>query len=270
LDEVALSSGELYTVLTNSENRTGKGSLVAMVKGVKSKDLIAVLKKINRVQRRQVKEVATDLAQNMEKIARESFPKANIVNDRFHVAQLISEAVQRVRIKHRWEAIEEETELLKKSKELGVTYQATYYSNGDSKKQLLARSRFLLFKPESKWTDSQKKRGKILFKEFPEIHEVYKLSMMFRNIYQYAKSKRHAEIEFRKWLKKVEGKKCETLIKAAHSLESHKENILNYFENKTTNALAESFNSKLKAFRQQFRGVRDIPFFLFRLSNIVA
>ena len=32
----------------------------------------------------------------------------------------------------------------------------------------------------------------------------------------------------------------------------------------------EPVNAKIKAFRSQFRGVRDIPFFLFRLSKIYA
>jgi len=38
---------------------------------------------------------------------------------------------------------------------------------------------------------------------------------------------------------------------------------MNYFGNRSTNASAESFNAK-KAFRSQFRGVRNIDFFLFR------
>ena len=46
--------------------------------------------------------------------------------------------------------------------------------------------------------------------------------------------------------------------------------ILNYFDNRSTNASAESFNAKVKAFRSQFRGVRDIPFFIFRLAKIFA
>ncbi|MFA6582158.1 MAG: ISL3 family transposase, partial [Paludibacter sp.] len=29
-------------------------------------------------------------------------------------------------------------------------------------------------------------------------------------------------------------------------------------------------NAKIKAFRSQFRGVRDIPFFIFRLANLFA
>ena len=41
---------------------------------------------------------------------------------------------------------------------------------------------------------------------------------------------------------------------------------MNYFDNRSTNASAESFNAKVKAFRNQFRGVRDISFFIFRLN----
>ncbi|WP_429417504.1 transposase [Roseimarinus sediminis] len=40
--------------------------------------------------------------------------------------------------------------------------------------------------------------------------------------------------------------------------------------NRSTNASAESFNAKIKAFRSQFRGVRNIPFFLYRLAKIYA
>ncbi len=39
--------------------------------------------------------------------------------------------------------------------------------------------------------------------------------------------------------------------------------ISNYFDNRNTNASAESFNAKIKAFRAQFRGVRNVEFFLF-------
>ncbi|WP_442957532.1 transposase [Polaribacter sp.] len=46
--------------------------------------------------------------------------------------------------------------------------------------------------------------------------------------------------------------------------------MLNYFDNRSTNASAEYFNAKIKAFRAQFSGVRNIEFFLFRLSNIYA
>ena len=50
----------------------------------------------------------------------------------------------------------------------------------------------------------------------------------------------------------------------------HYKNILNYFDNRSTIASAEYFNAKIKSFRAQFRGVRNIEFFLFRLTNIYA
>nr|WP_230146576.1 MULTISPECIES: transposase [unclassified Pedobacter] len=56
----------------------------------------------------------------------------------------------------------------------------------------------------------------------------------------------------------------------ARSIQSHYLYILNFFINRSTNASAESFNAKIKAFRATSRGVRDIKFFLFRLSKIYA
>ena len=55
-----------------------------------------------------------------------------------------------------------------------------------------------------------------------------------------------------------------------NTITNHYRDILNYFENRSTNASAESFNAKIKAFRAQFRGVRNIKFFLFRLTQIYA
>ena len=46
--------------------------------------------------------------------------------------------------------------------------------------------------------------------------------------------------------------------------------ILNFFDNRSTNASAESFNAKIKNFRTQLRGISDIKYFLFRLQKIYA
>ena len=46
--------------------------------------------------------------------------------------------------------------------------------------------------------------------------------------------------------------------------------ILNFFDNRSTNASAESFNAKIKNFRAQLRGISDVKYFLFRLQKIYA
>lgn len=56
---------------------------------------------------------------------------------------------------------------------------------------------------------------------------------------------------------------------AANSLNYHLETILNFFKNRHTNANAESFNSKIKLFRANQRGVVDVKFFLFRMEKLL-
>uniref|UniRef100_UPI0021648BB8 transposase n=1 Tax=Flavobacterium davisii TaxID=2906077 RepID=UPI0021648BB8 len=57
---------------------------------------------------------------------------------------------------------------------------------------------------------------------------------------------------------------------ASNSIKNHLETIINFFNNRSTNANAESFNSKIKLFRANLRGVTDIKFFLFRLEKLFA
>ena len=79
-----------------------------------------------------------------------------------------------------------------------------------------------------------------------------------------------AEDKIDKWIEKVEELNLKTFNTAANSIRNHKDTILNFFPDRITNALAENFNSKLKSFRAQFRGVKDLGFFLFRVARIFA
>ena len=54
IDESSLSNGELYTFVTNREARTREQSLIAVVAGTKSEDVIAVLQRIDELQRNAV------------------------------------------------------------------------------------------------------------------------------------------------------------------------------------------------------------------------
>lgn len=270
LDEVALSDGELYTILTNAKNRSQNGSLVAIIEGVKSEKIIDILTKIPSQKRAEVKYISVDMANNMGKIASSTFPKASVVTDRFHVAKLVTEAVQSIRIKYRWEAIEKENILIAEAKKNNQKYIAETFENGDTEKQLLARSRYLLFKSLDKWTEKQTNRSKILFSKYTQLQEAYNLSMNFRNIYQHAKSKEDAKNKINDWIDKVNSLDIKAFNTAANSIKNHMDNILNFFPDRITNAMAENFNSKLKSFRAQFRGVKDLEFFLYRIALIFA
>jgi len=270
IDETALSQGELYTILTNKSAKGKKGALVAMIKGTDSKTVRAVLEKIPLRKRGKVVEVTLDMAASMENIARFSFPNALLVTDRFHVQKLAYDALQEMRIAYRWEAIDQENKEIGLAKELGKKHVPDILRNGDTLKQLLARSRYLLFKAEPKWTDSQKVRAEILFECYPALEQAYKLVMQLGGIFQHIKNKGIAFSKLTSWYDRVEKAGFKSFNTVSNSIQAHYLNILNYLENRSTNASAESFNAKIKAFRSAFWGVRSVTFFLFRLANIYA
>ena len=144
IDEVALSRGELYTVLINKE--TYGGSIIGIIKGTDVCTVTSVLLKLSRRRRYQVREITLDMAPNMEQIARTCFPAAKRVTDRFHVQKLAYEAVQEMRVKARREALDEESIQIAYAKACGKMYHAPVFANGDTRKQLLARSIYLLYK----------------------------------------------------------------------------------------------------------------------------
>ena len=270
LDEVALSDGELYTVLTSKTARGRKGSIVAITKGTKSEEVTEKLLKISRGLRRKVKEVTLDMAGSMKLIAKNCFPNAIQAIDRFHVQKLAIEAVQDLRIKHRWEAIDLENETLKQAKDNKEKPESKVFQNGDTRKQLLARSRYLLYKGREKWSMSQSIRAGILFKEYPDLMKAYRLSDGLRKIYNQNIPKSVAMLKLAHWFKDVEESGFKSFSILKNTIMNHYNDILNYFEDRSTHASAESFNAKIKNFRLQLRGVKDKAFFLFRLSQIFA
>lgn len=270
LDEVALSDGELYSVLTSKKAKGRKGSIVAIIKGTRSDKVIEYLLKINRKLRLNVKEITLDMAGSMKLIAKRCFPNATQVIDRFHVQKLAMEALQEIRIQHRWIAIEEENNLMAEAKQRKQNLQIETFENGDTRKQVLARSRYLLYKTKEKWTLSQKQRAEILFSWYPDLEKAYTLSDRLRKIYNQNIQKSVAMLKLAHWFKEVEESGFKSFNTLTRTIMLNYNGILNYFNTRSTNASAESFNSKIKNFRLQLRGVRDKSFFLFRLSKLFA
>lgn len=240
------------------------------MKGTKASDVINVLLKIPLEKRNMVEEVTVDMAGSMNLIAKKSFPKTEIVTDRFHVQKLATEAVQEERIRLRWEVIEIENNAIQEARENGSTYKPELLDNGDTQKQLLARSRHLLFKSKTKWTKRQIARAEILFSIYPSIEKAYNLAQGLTYIFENNTDKDVARLKLAKWYDKVEKSQFKSFNTIARSIQMHYIPILNYFNNRSTNASAESFNAKIKEFRAQFRGVRDVKFFLYRLTKLFA
>ena len=270
MDETCVSQGELYTILTNKSGKGKSGSLVSMMQGTSSEVILHYLFKLPRNKRLKVKEITIDLSPSMKLIAKKAFPNAVIVSDRFHVQKLMNEAISDLRVDYRWQAIDQENSEIVLAKEMGRKYIPHTFANGDTRRQLLARSRHIIMKHFTKWTYAQKQRAEILFEQYPVIKEAYDISMELTRIYNQRVSKNVALTKLARWYEQVEKLNLKFFKSVMETMQSNYQTIVNYFENRSTNAAAESFNAKVKAFRAQFRGVRDIPFFIYRLTKLFA
>ena len=282
LDETCLSNGDVYSILTNKAAHGGKGSLVAMVKGVSADTVADILKKIPLRKRLMVKTVTTDLSSAMMLIVRRVFLRASLINDRFHVQQLISEAIDQLRIRHRWEILEAENKAIREhrarrraaktrqERDIIGQWESERMGNGETMPQIMARSRHIILKHKSKWNGQQKARAEILFARFPDLEKAYGLFLKLVEIFNKKDVPAVARLNLARWYNDVEAFGNNEFNKVLETFENHNTTIVNYFERRLTNASAESFNAKIKAFRTQFRGVGDIKFFMFRLASLYA
>lgn len=270
LDELSVSKGELYTFLTNKAAKGRKGALVASIGSTRTDDIVAHISRIPSHKRLQVKEVTLDMAENMAGAVRELFPNAKLVIDRFHVEKLGHEVLQHLRVKLRWKAIEAENNAIKEAKKDEKRYEPEVFHNGDTRKQLLARSRYALFKNPAKWTLNQQMRMNILFEQYPSLKKAHDHVLWLNRIYNGDMNQTQGCENLKQWIAQSKKHKVKGFRRMAHTIEHHLDNIANFFENRSTNASAEAFNAKVKQFRTIQRGVSDTEFFLFRLSKIYA
>ena len=159
---------------------------------------------------------------------------------------------------------------MEEAKQKGKEYIPYRFPNGDTRKELLIRSRHLLFKSADKWTGRQKQRAAILFEQYPDIQTAYGLCHSLRMIFAKNTVKDAARLSMARWYNKVEEAGFHSFNVIAATFYEHYDEILIFYNNRSSIALAESFNAKIKLFRANLRGVADKKFFLFRIANPYA
>ena len=300
IDETMLSD-DLFTIVSNKDGHGGEGTIVAVVRGTKSADVVSVLNRIPEEKRLQVKEITMDDASNMKRIANLAFPIAETVTDCFHTIKMATEAIESVRLKIKQEATvvcrREEREWrakcekcrkanryyrkhhpkkykgLKRGRKLLYVgkYKPKTFDNGDTVRDLLTRSKHILTKSADKWSERQKERARILFDSYPQLRELYSLLCQLRAVFSNKKCTREeGQKKLHKWYKAVAACTNREMKAARDQIKQREEDVLNYFNARSTNASAESLNAKLKSFRAQWRGVADFEYFMYRLCKVMG
>ena len=277
---------EMHTVLSNRD--TGKVAMLAET--VRFSDLQAVMKGISQ-ECDIVQTLTRDLSATYKKFGNNVFFNASHTADKFHIISSLVDACQAVRVRYRQEALREkrlkyqqykqqEKQRKKQCAQTGeafdkqeFAYHEPTLSNGDTLLEVLARSRYLLFKYPGQWTLSQTRRAQALFEKYPEIETGYQLACEFRNWMKTAnigKKKTWLKLKLREWYKKVEQSEIDEILNFKSTVERNALEIMSYFTNGATNAIAENINGKIKRFVMINQGTRDREFFYFRLKNYFA
>ena len=299
IDETSLQD-DLFTILSNKAGHGREGTIIAMVRGTKSEDIVEVLKKIPEEDRLKVKEVTMDLSETMRTSIEQVFPNAIITLDCFHIIRRCLDAVEELRLRYKREAQAEvrrqerrfkarlkrnaahrrwyrKTHPKKykgkrrgpKPKRRNEKFRPETLSNGDTLVELLTRSKYALMQSCDKWSGRMKARMKLLFKLFPKLKEAYDIVNKLRAIFRSRTlTKETARPKLHEWYQLVTNCTLREVKSARDAIKDREDNVLNYFINHATNAAAESLNSKLKSFRAQVRGVSDLPFFMYRVCKI--
>src|SRR5690606_35048579 len=137
--------------------------------------------------------------------------------------------VQQLRIEYRWEAIDQENKEIEFAKEIKKSYVPNILENGDTVKQLLARSRHLLFKQDTNWTPSQRQRAEILFQYYPLLEKAYRLSRKLSYIFSNTKEKGIRFTRLAQWYNEVEKSGLKTFGTVSSTIQNHYQTILTYF-----------------------------------------
>ena len=299
IDESCLHE-DLFTFLSNKDGHCKCGTIAAVVRGTKADDVLKVLLQIPEEERLKVKEVTMDLSESMYSIVTRAFPNAVIVLDCFHIMKRCNEAIEELRLRFKREAqaiVKRERRAFKaklkqraarrkqyrkkhpknysgkvrgrKPARKNEMYRPAVLSNGDTLVELLTRSKYALATSREKWSEKQKARMKLVFERYPKLEEAYDLVNKLRSIFRSNSLDRDgAKVKLQEWYKAVTDCTLREVKAARDTIKSREDDVLNYFINHSTNAAAESLNSKMKGFRAELRGVTDMPFFMYRLCKI--
>lgn len=101
------------------------------------------------------------------------------------------------------------------------------YANGDTRKQLLARAKYILTKHASKWTKSQQWRADIIFEFYPELKKAYDLAMELTDIFNKKVDKDVARLNLSRWYDKVDRMDGGQFQTVTDTFRNHYDTILN-------------------------------------------
>jgi transposase len=154
------------------------------------------------------------------KVIREVFPNAKTVIDRFHVQKLINKALNKIRLIAKLNGL---------------------------------KSRYLLMNNQANLTSEARSELELILTSSPSLRIAHELKEELIEIYNSDITASSGMRKMRKWLRSARV----LFGSAADTLESHLEEICNYFNNRTTSGVTEGINTRIKLIVRQSYGFKN-------------
>ncbi len=248
IDEIALikGKGNYCAVLVNLD--TSKP--IAILKGRTKEIIKQTLVSWGSEVLEQIIEVSIDLWKGYKTVINDLIPKAQVVADRFHVMAIINQELDTQRKR-------EKSQIIKLLKAAKVSSKKV-----DLHKKLegLNDSKYVLLKNEDSLSDLQKNKLIQVQSVSPTLKVMHELKEKFRQVFNKTKDWYTAVFKMGLWLSKAKKyfpKSNDTIIRWF-------DEIIAYFDNRTTSGAVEGINNKLKLIKRSGYGFTSFENFRMR------
>ncbi len=217
IDEICWGRPKKFmTVVTNHET----GQMIWAAKGKSAEVLDGLFDLLGPERCARIRLVSIDMSAAFEKAVRDRLPNAEVVFDRFHVVQLLGNAIDQVRRDEMRKATGEERSALKST-------------------------RFVLLKNPWNLRDAEEAKLSELARMNHTLFRSYLVKESFQEIYD-SSSVRQADRRFKRWYQSAVHSRIQPLVRFARTVAAKWPGIRRYFEYRLTNAVAEGCNNKIR------------------------
>jgi len=248
IDEIAIikGKGNYCAVLIDLE----KSKLIGILAGRKQEEIREVLLGWGKDVLEQIEEVSIDLWKGYRNVVRDLMPNAQVVADRFHVMAQINKELdaQRKREKRQVE------DLIKKA-------ESSEEKAGQEKVlEGLNKSKYVLLKNESDLNEEQKAKLVQLKDVSPTLKSMHELKEEIRRVFEQANNWLVGLWKLGRWLSGAE----KYFPNSQNTIIRWLDEIIAYFDYKTTSGVVEGINNKLKLIKRSAYGFRNFENFRVR------
>jgi transposase len=244
IDESAFKKRfRFHTVFSDPEHSTVLDLVEGRGKGAVFGGLLAMSDQV----RAGIESVVIDCHWPYRRAIEQALPHARIVADKFHVIRAVDAAAQRVRArlgKRRYR---------QRIGHGGGVARQHHPANNPT----IFRARWLFMKRGNKLTDREREQLWTVFgASVDELRQAWALKELFASIYD-EHDRLEAERMLNVWIDAIARAGIPEFLNTWRTLQWWNEEILNYFDDRVTNAFAEGITNKIKVIKRRSYGFRD-------------